>query len=166
MTLTNDETIALSFVLKFATGIRGADTTDTVMKNYRFGDSDFTKGFIQGIIYASHTTVDEPSLPRRYLSALQELSKRRDIHISPADKGGGIVIQNLTDYNSKMENLLQDTTNYEPVSLNTINTATDLFTRETQKLLKNEDRGQLTQLPPKNPQNVRSPKNSQAWSTT
>ena len=52
MTLTNDETIVLSFGLKFATGIRGADTADTVTKNYRFGDSDFTKAFIQDIYRA------------------------------------------------------------------------------------------------------------------
>ena len=105
-----------------------------------FCDSDFTKGFIQGIIYASHTTVDEPSLPLRYLTALQQLSEKQYIHISPADKGGGILIQNLTDYNSKMENLLQDTTTYEPVSLKTLNDATDLFTKNARKLLKNEDK--------------------------
>lgn len=45
--------------LKFATGIHKGDRVDILVKNHNENDSDFTKGFIEGIIithYKKKTT--------------------------------------------------------------------------------------------------------------
>ena len=114
--LTEAESEALSFGLKFATGLNNKSITDTLGKNYRKNDTDFDKGFIQGIIAAMITQNDEPTIPRRYIIALKNLAKNRDIVISPSDKGSGIVIMDTIQCNDKMLNILKDRNTYSEVS--------------------------------------------------
>ena len=47
--------------------------------------------------------------------ALKELSKDNDIVIVPADKGRSTVVMNKSDYNTKMNKLLEDRTTYLPL---------------------------------------------------
>ena len=68
--------------------------------NYKHHDSDFHKGFLQGIIAAStNCHSDELTLLKRYITALKSLSSNHNIVISPSDKGGGVVIMDSTVYN-------------------------------------------------------------------
>ena len=50
--LSSIESEALSFGLKFATGIKNHDMGKIINTNYKHLDSDFHKGFLQGIITA------------------------------------------------------------------------------------------------------------------
>ena len=60
--LSPTETEALSFGLKFATGIKNYDMGKIINTNYKHHDSDFDKGFLQGIIAAStNCHSDEPT---------------------------------------------------------------------------------------------------------
>ena len=107
-TLSTVETEVLCFKLKFATGIKNHDMGQLIDINYRHYDSDFHKGFVQGIITAStNCQTDELTLPRRYLAALQTLSSNHNIIILPSDKGGGGMVM-ASVYNQKLTDLLDD----------------------------------------------------------
>ena len=146
--LSKNETLALSYGLKFAVGTNKMDTTGTITKNHRYSDSEFERGFIQGLISATLSTENEYTLPKRFVSAIQNLSQNKDLVISPADKGGGVVVMNTTDYNEKMLSHLNDENTYEKVHLNEIDTQTNKFTKEVRKALK------ITMNPGKNFSNI------------
>ena len=137
--LTTTEHDALSLGLKFATGTHTNNLTEIITKNYRHTDTDFNKGFIQGIITAStHTTYTEHTLPRRYITALRTLAADHTIHITPSDKGGGIVLLDTHTYNNKMTSLLADEDTYELVNKTLIDRETDKFNKSIKSLLKNQ----------------------------
>ena len=72
--LSTVETEAFSFRLKFATRIKNHDMAKLNDINYRHHDSDFYKGFVQGIIAAStNSQTDERTLPGRYIAALKTI---------------------------------------------------------------------------------------------
>ena len=111
---------ALSFRLKFATGIKNHDMGKLTDINYRYHDSDFHKGFAQGIIDASaNRQTDELTLPRWYLAALMTLSSNSTPIISPFDEGVGVVIDSAV-YNQKLMDLRDDNNTYEEIYLETI----------------------------------------------
>ena len=96
------ETKALSFRLKFATGIKN-HMGKLINTNYKHHDFDFHKGFLQGIIAAStNCHSDELTLPNRYITALKSLSSNHNIIISLSDKCGGVVIMESTVYNQNL----------------------------------------------------------------
>ena len=114
--LNNTEEEALSFGLKFAIGLPNYNMSDTIAKNYRYSDSDFDKGFVQGIITSSFcSSTNEFTIPLRYIQALKNLANNSNIHITTADKGGGVVILDKDEYISKIKNLLSDTDTYEKI---------------------------------------------------
>ena len=85
--------------------------------DYKHHDSDFHKGFLQGIIAASSNGhSDEPTLPNRYITAIKYLSSKPNNVISPV-KGGGVVIMDSTVYNQNLMDLLDDNNTYEQISL-------------------------------------------------
>ena len=109
--------------------------------NYKHHDSDFHKGFLQGIIAAStNCHSDELTLPNRYITALNSLSSNHNIIISPSDKGGGVVIMDSTVYNQKLMDLLGDNNTYEQISLQTITNNIYDFNKSYRKLISNEDK--------------------------
>ena len=76
-----------------------------------FGDeSDVEKGFIQGVLTCCKALADKEgnSMPRRYYQALLTLAKDKNIVITQADKGGGIVILDKSEYDRKMHDLLKN----------------------------------------------------------
>ena len=88
--LNDVEEEALSFGLKFAIGLPKNNIDDTISKNYRYSDTDFDKGFVQGIITSSFcSSTNESTIPLRYIQALKNLAKDTSIHITTADKVGG-----------------------------------------------------------------------------
>ena len=137
--LSPTETEALSFGLKFATGIKNYDMGKIINTNYKHHDSDFDKGFLQCIIAAStNCHSDEPTLPKRYITALKSLSSNHNIVISPSDKGGGVVIMDSMVYNQKLMDLLDDNNTYEQISLQTITNNISNFNKSYKKLISNE----------------------------
>ena len=138
--LTQTEQEALSFGLKFAIGINKTSITDTVTRNYRYTDTDFNKGFIQGIITSSIDTSDSHyALPTRHINALKDLSRDNNIHITSADKGGGVVVMDTHTYTQKIASLLNDTDTYETTKISHINKETSKFNKSLRSILKDED---------------------------
>ena len=110
--------------------------------NYKHHDTDFHKGFLQGIIAAStNCHSDELTLPNRYITALKSLSSNPGIVISPSDKGGCVVvIMDSTVYNKKLMDLLDDNNIYEQISLQTISNSINDFNKPYRKLISYEDK--------------------------
>jgi len=132
---------ALQFGLKFATGLNKHNLTRLININYRHSDSDFQKGFVQGLITASTTCDnDDPVLPQRYITALKSLSNNQEILITSSDKGGGIVIMNSSQYNDKMLELLSDQNTYDQISLHTITQNTNSFNKSYKNLVKHANK--------------------------
>ena len=138
--LSPTETKALSFGLKFATGIKNYDMGKLINTNYKHHDSDFDKGFLQGIIAAStNCHSDELTLPNRYITVLKPLSSNHNVVISPSDKGWGVVIMDSTVYNQKLMYLFDDNNIYEQISQQTITNNINDFNKSYRKLISNED---------------------------
>ena len=59
----------------------------------------------------------ERNLSKAQQSAMNRLKKDKTIVIVPADKGRAVVVLNKTDYNEKLQTLLEDTTStiYKPI---------------------------------------------------
>ena len=150
--LTPYEKEALSFGLKFATGIpKKHELAGTITTNYRSNDDDFIKGYIQGIITCTTTQENQLTIPRRYITALKNLSKDESIIISPSDKGGGVVILNTIDYDEKMKSLLHDKDIYQTVTLNEINSDIENFNKSVRRILKKHNMTSWNKLIEKTP---------------
>ena len=109
--------------------------------SYKHHDSDFHKGFLQGIIAAFiNYHSDELTQPNRYITALKSLSSNHNIVISPSDKVGGIVIIDSMVYNQKLMDLLGENNIYEQISLQTVSNNINDFNKSYRKLISNEDK--------------------------
>ena len=108
--LTTNEKEALALGLKFDSFKDKLSLAEHVDRNYKYNDSDADKGFIQGILICCKALADsEPSsLPRRYMQALKDVANNKNIIITQADKGVGIVIKDVKKYTKKMEEMLSD----------------------------------------------------------
>ncbi|XP_076062448.1 uncharacterized protein LOC143037780 [Oratosquilla oratoria] len=139
-TLTDTEKQSLSLGLKFDIGL-----TEYVNKNYRWEDSDLEKGFKQSLITCFHAlaTSHNCAIPKRFWSALENLGNNDNLMITSADKGGGIVIMNKTDYVRKMYDLLSDTTTYEKKHKGHATIEGEKFKKEARRILVKSNRGAL-----------------------
>ena len=141
MILSPTETEALSFGLKFATGIKNHNMGKLINTNYKYHDSDFHEGYLQGIIAAStNCNSDEMTLSNRYITALKFLSSNPNIVISTSDKGGDVVIMDSTVYKQTLMDLVGDNNTYEQISLQTITNNSNDFNKSYWKLISNEDK--------------------------
>ena len=79
--LTPTEKAALSLGLKFDIGVDKKSYIEHVTNNYRGSDSDIEKGFSQGVIACCKAMADSKpkTIPKRYETALHDLSKNKDI---------------------------------------------------------------------------------------
>ena len=141
--LTIDEKEALSYGLKFDAGKDRLTLLDHISKNYRNEDADVDKGFVQGIVTCCKFLADKgfSSLPRRYQVALEKLARDDTILITSADKGGGIIIMNKTDYIEKMNELLKDEEVYKKKPKGYAKTESDKFNTSARKILKKSEMG-------------------------
>ncbi|XP_076044742.1 uncharacterized protein LOC143027350 [Oratosquilla oratoria] len=115
--LSDFETEVLSLGLKFATGIpKPNQNIDLVTKNYRYKDSEFQQGYIQGLLTSALCDPPNPTLPKRYFRALEALAKDPAVRITTADKGGGVVVMDASSYLHKMTDLLSDENTYTKVT--------------------------------------------------
>ena len=141
--LNKTEIEALSLGLKFDSGRDRYSFVEHVDRNYKWEDSDAEKGFIQGILAVCKALADnEPNgLPRRYLLALETLAKDKNIVITQADKGGGIVVLNSSDYLDKLKSLLADVETYEIKNAGFCAKQSLAFNKKARKILKKHEQG-------------------------
>ena len=141
--LTTNEKEALALGLKFDSGKDKFSLAEHVERNYKYNESDADKGFIQGILTCCKALADsEPSsLPRRYLQALKDLANDKNIIITQADKGGGIVIMDIKKYTKKMEEMLSDQEVYKKMPAGHGKIQSKDFNKEARKILRKSERG-------------------------
>lgn len=143
--LTQYEEEALTFGLKFTTGYDESrqDLLSYIVRNYRHNQSLIEKGFTQGVIACAIDIARDtaPSLPNRHMEALKNLGKNTDIHITKADKGGGVVILNQTDYLAKMHTLLADDSTYDHVKTGTGKKLATIFNQTARRILSRTESG-------------------------
>ena len=141
--LSDDEKEALALGMKFDSGRDRSTYTEHVQRNYKSHEDDVEKGFIQGIILCCKALADnEPDkLPRRYMKALKMLADDMSILITTADKGGGVVIMNKTDYIEKMKELLRDRVTYKKEPRGFVAKASIKFNKDARKLLRKSEKG-------------------------
>lgn len=136
--LKRDQMSALKMGLKFAVNQHRNSTTDWLAKNYKREVCDLDQGFIQGVVFSQISSARRDSartLPRRFIKALKALSERRDIVITSADKGGGVVILSTQQYKAKMNDLLLNPVTYERVPTGTTSSASIGFNKAARKIL-------------------------------
>ena len=141
--LSSNEMEALSYGLKFDSGKDRLTLVEHISKNYRSSDTNVDKGFIQGVLTCCKILADKECnrLPRRYQAALEKLAKDDSIIITPADKGGGIIIMDKTDYDEKMNDLLKDGTVYETKSKGYAKSESEKFNKNARKILRRSTTG-------------------------
>ena len=124
--LTKNQLLLLGLGLSFAMPPRPEDCVDFMaalqdLESYArdiIPELKTLKGFaLNGI---DHLTKHVSGLPKRYLQALHELQRNKDIMILPADKGNQVVILDRSTYLSKGEEMLSDTNVYERLRKNPI----------------------------------------------
>ena len=152
--LSQVEKEVLSLGPKFDTGTQKSDLADWLIANHRWNDPSTDQGVMQGLVMATHTSAKSTpsSLPHRYLAALKNLRSDESIRLTNADKGGGFVILNTTDYINKMHSLLDDQTTYKRVGAGHAKEKSEVFTKVVRSILRDSDSGKkLTRLLPQNP---------------
>ncbi|XP_076061529.1 uncharacterized protein LOC143037282 [Oratosquilla oratoria] len=153
-TLTPSQSQALSLGLKFSTNNNTKKLSDYIMKNYNWKEDDIDIGFKQGVLFCCTlaSKSNPPTIPRRFQVALEELRNNQDIVVTKADKGGGIVIMDKTEYIRKMEALLSDTNTYRPQTEQQAKDEANIFNKEARKLLRRTEKGKrLLHLLEENP---------------
>ncbi|XP_045107741.1 uncharacterized protein LOC123502642 [Portunus trituberculatus] len=141
--LNETEMQALSLGLKFDSGQPRFKYNELLNKNYNWKEKDVDKGFKQGVIacYQAIAEDEEPGLPRRFRTALEDLGRRTDIVITQADKGGGVVVMKRTEYVDKMQQLLSDSNTYKKTRTGFAEKEAAKFSKEVRKILSRTDRG-------------------------
>ncbi|XP_063281802.1 vomeronasal type-2 receptor 26-like [Pelobates fuscus] len=72
----------------------------------------FEKLVMRDINKIKKTNTYQQNLTRKECMALKKFQKDKSIIIKPADKGGGVVLMTLDDYNKESHRLLEDTNTY------------------------------------------------------
>ena len=141
--LTSTEKEALSLGLKFDSGKDRFTFVEHVDRNYKWDDSDAEKGFMQGILAVCKALADkEPgSLPRRYIKALENLAVDKNIVVTQADKGGGVVIIDSSEYRKKLNDLLADAETYVDKQSGFAAKESVNFNKKVRKILRRSDKG-------------------------
>lgn len=66
------------------------------------------EGFIQSLVSMTSIQTVDTVVPKRYLNALINLTNDYNIILSPANKGGVVVIMEMFEYKDKIFLILQD----------------------------------------------------------
>ena len=76
------------------------------------------------------------AMPRRFKKALDNLAKDESIIVTSADKGGGVIVMDLKDYDQKMRNLLSDTETYRKEKPGFVKQRSEEFNKKARKILR------------------------------
>ena len=82
-------------------------------------------------------------IPKRFEKALQDLGSDRSIVITTADKGGGVIIMDKTDYDQKMMDLLNDESSYTKKHDGFNKEEADRFNKEDRSILRRSEEGKM-----------------------
>ena len=150
--LTDEELQALSLGLKFDTGRDRRSTADYFVDNQR-QESEVERGFTQGLV-ATATCLKRaqpPTLPMRYEKTLKRLGRDSSLHITKADKGGGVIVMQREDYDQKMTAILADSNTYQPMPTGSGYKESQQLKQRLRRLLLRTDEGKrLLHLLPDN----------------
>ena len=116
---------------------------DYALKNTRWNDQSIEKGIKQGIILccAAAAAAQKPSIPKRYIVALEELRRNKNIIITSSDKGGEVVVMDKTEYEQKMNDLLNDSNTYVKQQTGQGLREAEAFNKKARKILSATTRG-------------------------
>ena len=145
---------ALALGLKFKTNISDKKLADYVGKNQHYKDSEIESGFKQGVLLCCEaaTRSNCSTIPKRYVHALTELRDNPGILITTADKGGGVVVMNKSDYVDKMNTLLSDNSTYNTQSEGEAKEEASRFNKEARRVMRRTEKGKrLLHLLEENP---------------
>ena len=112
---------------------------------------------MQGILAICKVLADkEPcTLPRRYINALENLAMDKNITVTQADKGGGVIIMDSSHYLQKLNELLSDAETYEKKTLGFAKKESISFNKQARKILRKSEAGKhffhLLEESPKSP---------------
>ena len=81
------------------------------------------------------------SLPRRYIKVLEGLAEDKTIIVTQADKGGGVIIMDSTQYLDKLNDLLADAETYEKMKPDFTKEQSVSFNKKARKVFKQSDQG-------------------------
>ncbi|XP_055959216.1 uncharacterized protein LOC130014266, partial [Patella vulgata] len=158
--LTNDQISLLSKGLKFAPSwtprnhdVFIANIEKGLCQLAPGGKVDFLRHQIANLIIKSTTKKNSHNITKGETKAIQELKNDKSITIIPADKGKSTVVMNTDEYNSTVNQLLNDATTYRKIRKNP---TTTLEKQLNDKLKELCDSQQLTkdlsyQLKPNHP---------------
>ena len=134
--LNRFELEVLGFGLNFALPANRSNFPSFV-KNLSFLKNDSQIGFLSSFLgpIFNDLSSSHQAFPKRYLKALASLRNNSMIHISPADKGGKIVIMNSSDYNKKLTSIfLNDSSTYKKVNFNPLSKMQSEFNKQLKNL--------------------------------
>ena len=83
-----------------------------------------------GLAFLEHLEPHVSGLPKRFITALQELKRNPKIIILPADKGNTAVVLDKETYLATGEEMLSDTNVYEPLTTDPLKTEQASFNAE------------------------------------
>ena len=150
--LTKAEQQVLSLGLSFALKPENNIALDFVAATINRFDSSWLGGMIMGGLMNHFNSMD--SIPKRFRTALDSLSKNKDIFITKSDKSNTVVILNKSEYLNKMNNLLSDSTTYEKLHSSPLKRLASEFNKKVRDLLHNIpnlEAKQFIQINPKLP---------------
>ena len=83
-----------------------------------------------GLAFLEHLEPHVSGLPKRFITAIQELKRNPKIIILPADKGNTAVVLDKETYLATGEEMLSDTNVYEPLITDPLKTEQQSFNAE------------------------------------
>ena len=89
----------------------------------------------RGLVYSNCLSGFKSSIPKCFATALKNLKRNKNIHITKADKSNALVILDSTAYNDKLNDLLNDRETYEPLVKDPTENTNKLFSVKLRSLL-------------------------------
>lgn len=130
--------LGLSFALPPPAGatIDIASALDNFLYRYRtsVNNPDLLRGAL--IPVSSSLKNRKHFLPKRLVTALNELKAVRDTVVLPADKGGKVVVMDITEYIAKSNSLLSDDSTYSKLTKNPTQSVNTNFSSSLKQLAK------------------------------
>ena len=142
--LERNVTSALGYGLNFALstgGVNSVEITKGLCNLEKYSDLTSEEvNIVKGVIYGSMKSQSVTSnVPKRFLAAIKELKKDKNIHMTKADKSGALVIMNKSEYIEKMDSLLGDESTYKELNKNPLESVNSGFNKKVKTLLKGNE---------------------------
>ena len=143
--LTEHEQCALELGLKFNNPTKKPDIVQ-ICKSFIRAENKNTQdeeettriSLAKGLVYGTYMQqYDYNFFPKHLNSALENIKKDNNIHISKADKANTIVLLNKSDYIDKMDTLLNDPNTYEKLISNPLENVNAYYNKQVREIFGN-----------------------------